>query len=103
MVTKEPWVEVKKMQVNEDDPKQGYMELDWNDEFVQMLMRKGYSGESDEAVVNKWFNDVCRTVLLQELNDTDFGLESTDAPDDVITIRNADAEEIDDGTVNSKK
>ena len=103
MVTKEPWVEVKKMQVNEDDPKQGYMELDWNDEFVQMLMRKGYSGESDEAVVNKWFNDVCRTVLLQELNDTDFGLESTDAPDDVIKIRNADAKEIDDGTVNRKK
>ena len=33
-VKKEPWVDVKKMEVNPDDPKAGYMELDWNDEFV---------------------------------------------------------------------
>ena len=82
-VLKEPWVEVKKMQVNEDDPKQGYMELDWNDEFVAMLQDKGYTGESDESVVNKWFNDVCRTVLLQEMEDQDYGLENQD---DVILV-----------------
>ena len=32
-VLKRSWVEVKKMEVNPDDPKAGYMELDWNDEF----------------------------------------------------------------------
>ena len=32
-IDKTPWVDVKKMDVNVDDPKQGYMELDWNDEF----------------------------------------------------------------------
>ncbi len=83
IVDKTPWVEVKKMEVNPDDPKAGYMELDWNDEFVAMLQEKGYSGESDESVVNKWFNDVCRTVLLQEMEDQDYGLENQD---DVILV-----------------
>ena len=83
IVDKTPWVEVKKMDVNVDDPKQGYMELDWNDEFVAMLQEKGYTGESDESVVNKWFNDVCRTVLLQEMEDQDYGLENQD---DVILV-----------------
>ena len=79
----EPWVEVKHMEVNPEDVKQGYMELDWNDEFVVMLQNKGYTGESDESVVNKWFNDICRTVLLQEIEDQDYGLE---VQDDVILV-----------------
>jgi|TARA_B110000444_G_scaffold248120_1_gene271610 hypothetical protein len=86
-INKVPWVNVKKMDVNVDDPKQGYMELDWNDEFVAMLQNKGYTGESDESVVNKWFNDVCRTVLLQEIEDQDYGLE---VQDDVITVNDAE-------------
>ena len=85
-VLKQPWVEVKKMQVNEEDPKQGYMELDWNDEFVAMLTEKGYTGESDESVVNGWFNDVCRTVLLDEIQDQDYGMEPQ--RDDVIVVNN---------------
>ena len=82
----EPWVEVKHMEVNPEDVKQGYMELDWNDQFVAMLHAQGYTGESDESVVNKWFNDICRTVLLQENADMDFGLQDTET--DVIKVRN---------------
>jgi hypothetical protein len=51
-----------------------------------MLHAQGYTGESDESVVNKWFNDICRTVLLQENADMDFGLQ--DADSDVIKVRN---------------
>jgi hypothetical protein len=83
---KKPWVEVKKMEVNPEDVKQGYMELDWNDEFVAMLHAQGYTGDSDESTVNKWFNDICRTVLLQENADMDFGLQDTET--DVIKVRN---------------
>lgn len=88
-IDKTPWVDVKKMDVNVDDPKQGYMELDWNDEFVAMLQGKGYTGDSDESVVNKWFNDVCRTVLLQEIEDQDYGLE---VQEDVILVNDEDKE-----------
>jgi hypothetical protein len=89
-VLKKPWVEVKKMEVNPDDPKAGYMELDWNDEFVAMLQEKGYVGDSDESVVNKWFNDICRTVLLQELEDQDYGLEEQYDGTDVIKVSEPD-------------
>ena len=82
----EPRVEVKHMEVNPEDVKAGYMELDWNDQFVAMLHAQGYTGDSDESVVNKWFNDICRTVLMQENADMDFGLQSTNP--DVINIRN---------------
>lgn len=87
----DPWVDVKSVDVNAEDPKQGFMELDWNDAFVKMLMETGYKGKSDEDVVNLWFNDVCRTVLLQEQADMDFGLEGGYGKDgDVIRYRNED-------------
>ena len=92
-VLKQPWVEVKKMQVNEEDPKQGYMELDWNDEFVAMLTEKGYTGESDESVVNGWFNDVCRTVLVQEMADQDYGMQQEGEVDVIATNFGSDSEE----------
>jgi len=75
-VTNEPYVNVLKMDVDPKNPKAGFMELDWNDKFVQMLHDNGYKGESDEVVVNTWFNDLCRTVLLQERADMDFGLQN---------------------------
>ena len=49
--------------------------FDWNDEFIIMLQENEYVGQSDEEIVNKWFNDVCRTVLFQERADLDFGLQ----------------------------
>tara|TARA_B100001057_G_scaffold391566_1_gene399827 strand:+ start:6046 stop:6564 length:519 start_codon:yes stop_codon:yes gene_type:complete len=72
---KRPYVNVLKLDVNPENAKAGYMELDWNDHFVKFLHQNGYTGENDEAVVNKWFNDVCRTVLLQEMADQDYGLQ----------------------------
>ena len=85
-VKKEPWVAVKRMEVHPDDPKQGYMELDWNDHFIAMLQEKGYTGKSDEDVANKWCNDICRTVLMQEQADMDFGLDNMDRSDvEVVT------------------
>ena len=71
----QPYVNVLKLDVNPENAKAGYMELDWNDHFVKFLHSNGYTGESDEAVVNKWFNDVCRTVLVQEMADQDYGLQ----------------------------
>ena len=61
------------------------MELDWNDHFVSFLHENGYTAENDEAVVNKWFNDVCRTVLVQEIQDQDYGLQEQGATDVIRT------------------
>ena len=61
----EPWVNVLRMGIDPDNVVQGYFELDWNEEFVVMLQEAGITGASDEDVVNKWFNAVCRTVLYR--------------------------------------
>ena len=82
----QPFVTVLKMDVNPENAKAGYMELDWNDHFVKFLHDNGYTGKSDEDVVNKWFNDVCRTVLIQEMADQDYGLQG-DNTDVIRTTR----------------
>ncbi len=83
----EPWVNVIKMGIDPSNVVQGYFELDWNDDFVQYLMAQGIEGASDEDVVNKWFNAVCRTVLLNEKADLDYGMQR----DDVIIRNDNDA------------
>ena len=82
---KEPWVTVIKMGVDPNNVVQGFFELDWNDEFVQYLSEQGIEGQTDEDVVNKWFNAVCRTVLLQEKADLDYGMQG--GRDDVIITK----------------
>jgi len=84
-IKKEPWVNVNKMGVDPENAKAGFIELDWNDEFVSMLQDNGYVGTTDEQTVNTWFNDVCRTVLIQEKADQDYGLQ--EGRNDVVTTR----------------
>lgn len=82
----EPYVNVVRMGVNPDNVVQGYFELDWNDEFVKMLQAAGITGTSDEDIVNKWFNGICRTVLLNEERDLDYGMQQEQP--DVIKVSN---------------
>lgn len=84
-IKEEPYVNVLTLDVNPENAQAGFMELDWNDHFVKFLHKNGYTGESDEAVVNKWFNDVCRTVLVQEIADQDYGLQEQ-GETDVVTV-----------------
>ena len=77
----EPYINVLEMGVNPEDPKAGFIELDWNDNFVKMLHANGYTGTSDEDVVNQWFNDLCRTILFQENADLDYGLQQSGRQD----------------------
>jgi len=79
----EPYVNVLNMGIDKDNVVQGYIELDWNDEFVKMLTEAGITGTSDEDIVNKWFNGVCRTVLWQEQADLDYGLNNDRGRPDV--------------------
>ena len=80
------------MGINPENAKAGFIELDWNDHFVAMLHDNGYTGTNDEDVVNKWFNDVCRTVLIQERADLDYGLQEGQR-EDVVRTSNVDRDE----------
>ena len=61
-VDNEPWVKVLNMNVNPDNPKNGFFELDWNKEFVNMLQQNGYKGDSEEQIIDQWFQTLCRTI-----------------------------------------
>ena len=95
---KEPWVSVIKMGIDPNNVVQGFFELDWNDEFVHYLSDQVIEGQTDEDVVNKWFNAVCRTVLLQEKADLDYGMQG--GRDDVIITN--DNKDDDSGTEGKK-
>lgn len=59
---KEPWVDVLSTHVNKDNIRNGFFELDWNEYFVQQLRLSGYQGDTEEAVVDAWFSELCRNV-----------------------------------------
>jgi len=61
----EPWVAVLDTQVNPDNIRNGFFELDWNNEFIEQLLDAGYSGETNEQIVDAWF----RTIVVQMLED----------------------------------
>ena len=58
-------------QVNPDNIRNGFFELDWNNEFIEQLLDAGYSGESNEEIVDKWFKSVIIQMLEEEGQSTD--------------------------------
>ena len=60
--SEEPIVKVLNLNVNPENPRNGFFELDWNDEFVNMLKQSGYEGQSEEEIVDRWFQTLCRTI-----------------------------------------
>lgn len=64
----EPWVDVVKISMEDaNNPSSGYFELDWNHAFVEQLSEAGYSGRTEEEIVEQWFNDLCRGVVSDTL------------------------------------
>ena len=61
----EPYVAVLSMDVDPENLHQGAFELDWNEKFVANLLRAGYQGKADSDVVDQWFQNVCRHVVME--------------------------------------
>lgn len=64
----EPWVDVINVNMEDkNDPSTGYLELDWNEAFVKQLVEAGYSGRTEEEIVDQWLNDLCRGIASDTL------------------------------------
>ena len=63
---KEPWVGVLNTHVNQENVRNGFFELDWNEYFIVQLKQAGYVGEKEEEIVDQWFQDLCRNVGSEE-------------------------------------
>lgn len=64
----EPYVAILSMELAEGDIDQGAFELDWNEKFIANLVRAGYQGqpnEPDHEIVDRWFQNVCRNVVME--------------------------------------
>ena len=71
---KKPWVAVLDTQVNPDNIKNGFFELDWNNEFIEQLIDAGYSGEQPEHIVDQWFRTIATQMLEEDGQQTDRGM-----------------------------
>ena len=60
---KEPWVAVLDTHINPDNIRNGFFELDWNNEFIERLLDAGYKGETNEQIVDAWFKTIARQIL----------------------------------------
>jgi hypothetical protein len=61
----EPYISVLSVELDPDNVQNGAFELDWNDIFVAKLVRAGYKGKDDAQIVDQWFQDICRNVLME--------------------------------------
>jgi hypothetical protein len=61
----DPYVAILSMDVDPENIHAGSFELDWNDKFVANLIRAGYVGKTDSDIVDQWFQNVCRHVVME--------------------------------------
>lgn len=63
---KEPYIAVLETHVNPENIRNGFFELDWNEYFVLQLKQAGYKGNTEEEIVNQWFQELCRNIGAEE-------------------------------------
>lgn len=64
----EPYINIVKMELDPNDINNGAFELDWNDKFVLNLIKSGYKirdDDTDVQIVDRWFQTVCKNVVLE--------------------------------------
>lgn len=63
-----PYVVVLDTHVNKDNIRNGFFELDWNEEFIVQLKAAGYGfdGDPEEEIVDRWFRDLAANMLADE-------------------------------------
>ena len=62
---KEPYINIVSMDVDPENLNDGAFELDWNDIFIARLIKAGYQGKTDQALVDQWFQNICRNVVME--------------------------------------
>ena len=64
----EPYIAVLGIDVDPNNLHQGAFELDWNEIFVNRLIKAGYmlkKDDPDSEIVDRWFQNVCRHVVME--------------------------------------
>jgi hypothetical protein len=83
---KEPYVAVIGVELEPENPGNGAFELDWNEYFVAKLVKAGYTGKDDAQIVDRWFQDICRNVVMENFEQW----EANQPRDDRLTLNRRD-------------
>lgn len=89
---REPYINVDAVKVDKNNPRYGSFDIDWNSYFIDQLKATGYVGNSDDAIIEQWFQDVCRHVVLES-----YEQEQADITDGVNIVRYIDRKSTGDG------
>jgi len=71
---KQPYVTVLNVEMKDNNPRNGFFELDWNEYFIKELRVNGYNGDSEEEIVDAWFKELCGNVARDQ------GVASPESP-----------------------
>jgi len=63
---KQPYVTVLNVEMKDNNPRNGFFELDWNKYFIKQLRVAGYQGDSEEEIVDAWFKELCGNVAREQ-------------------------------------
>lgn len=55
---KEPWVHADVRVPNARKPFQGYFDIDWNNYFIEFLESEGFTGETEEILIERWLKEL---------------------------------------------
>lgn len=66
----EPWVEIVSEKYDEIS-KQVEIKLDWNKAFITMLRKNGYTGSSEQEIVDKYFKRLSEDIA-KDIHETDY-------------------------------
>ena len=83
-ILEEPWVSMPKIHWDPLQNHKTYFELDYNQYFLDFLIKNGYEGNEDD-IINLWLNDICISIA-EEIS----GLDG----DMVTPSRRADLEDL---------
>jgi len=59
------WVAVLDTHVDPKNIRNGFFELDWNNQFIEELLDAGYTGETNEEIVEEWFKTIASQILQE--------------------------------------
>jgi len=88
----EPYVSILTFELDPNNVNSGAFELDWNSVFITQLVKAGYmkkKEDTDQDIVDRWFNDVCRNVALELYEQVQADPDNRDMAD-MRTIINRD-------------
>ena len=63
---KEAYVTVLNVEMKDNNPRNGFFELDWNEYFIKELRINGYNGSTEEEIVDAWFKELCGNVAQSD-------------------------------------